>query len=202
MSRVALFGGSFNPPHIGHKQLIELVRDTFPCDEIWLLPSGNRHDKTNLLESKHRLAMAKLFAKELQKEAGAKIIISTFELEKKGRTTTIGTLRELRSLYPDHEFYFIISSELVPDIKKIWIKGEEVFATTHFIIVERPGFYKLTEIELPPHYTILKPSSPLSQISSTYVRTLSLEQELRAAVGDAIVKYIIENKLYSFKVDN
>ncbi len=199
MKKIALFGGSFNPPHIGHKQLIELVRDSFPCDEIWLMPSGDRKDKTMHVESNHCLAMAHLLAEEVRTAFGPGIVISSIETERTIPTATINTLRELRSSFPDHEFHFIISSELVPDIRNHWEEGEELFNTTNFILIERQGSHSLYEVELPPLHTFLTPKSPITEISSTFLRGLSDEDHILRSSSKNIADYIIKNRLYSFK---
>ena len=199
MKKVALFGGSFNPPHIGHKMLIELVRDTFPCDEIWLMPSGDRLDKKMDVESKHRKEMASIFAEQIQKKEGPVVRVVTLELERNIPTATIDTLRELQHSYPDHEFHFIMSSELVPDVKGYWEEGETLFNTTRFILIERPGSHLLDTLELPPMHTILTPLSPLPQLSSTYIRSLSSQEELLKTTPEEIAEYIITHGLYGFK---
>lgn len=148
------------------------------------------------VEGYHRLAMAELFAKELIKTTGPEIKISKIEMERKVPTATIDTLKELQALHPDYEFHFVVSSELVPVIKKLWVQGEEVFATTKFIIIERPGFNKISEIELPPLCTLLTAQTPLPEISSTSLRMVTNKKQLIEGVGPTIAQYIIENKLY------
>jgi len=197
--KVAIFGGSFNPPHIGHRELIEFIRDSFSCDEIWLMPSGDRRDKTIEINSEHRLEMARIFAKKIQKDFGLKIVVSTHEVEKINKTATIETLQELSLMYPEHEFHLIVSSELVPMIKKIWVRGEELWTVANFILIERPGSLKLNEIELPPHSTILISATPFPDISSTQARQISDEKILRDLVDANIAEYIIKNKIYGFK---
>ena len=107
--KVAIFGGSFNPPHIGHMKVVELVRESFPCDEIWLMPSGNRRDKKMAVADNHRIEFAKMMAKELQQsfenQNSPLIRVSTDEINNPSLTATIDTLRDLEKNYPDNEFY-------------------------------------------------------------------------------------------------
>ena len=131
--KIAIFGGSFNPPHNGHKKVIELVRESFHCDEIWLIPSGNRKDKEIQISNVHRLVLINMMVKELRKKMGPKILISEIEINRKKPTTTIDTLEELEKDYPDYEFYLIISSEIVPEIKELWHRGEEMFLKGKYI---------------------------------------------------------------------
>jgi nicotinate-nucleotide adenylyltransferase len=209
--KIAIFGGSFNPPHIGHKKIIEIVRDFFECDEIWLMPSGNRADKTMHTTDEHRLNMARIFATDLKlndlesdstldtKDAKPNIIVSPIEIQRPVPTTTIDTLRELELAHPDSEFYFIISSELVPDIRAFWDDGQELFERAKFIILERLGSHSITNLELPPHSTLINHDGiVIPEISSTTLRGLRDVRELTQWVGKELAEYIAEHKLYGF----
>ena len=199
--KIAIFGGSFNPPHIGHKDLVALVRDSFPCDEIWLMPSGDRKDKIMHVSRDHRLAMAKLFAQEIKSlttTSSANVVVSTIELDEVEPSSTIVTLNNLKKLHPDCEFHFIITTETLPGIKVFWRDGEALFNQAHFIIVERTGSLKLNESEMPPFYSIVHSPKPLPLISSTDLRLVSTEEDLYKSSLQCIAAYIIENKLYNF----
>lgn len=198
--KIAIFGGSFNPPHNGHKKVLEIVRDAFPCDEIWLLPSGNRKDKKIDIDDVHRLALLKLMAKEVDKKGKPHILVSEIEIKKNKLTTTIDTLEALEKEYPYYEFYLVISSEIVPEIKKIWHKGEEMFYKGKYIIIERPGSHALHEIELPPTSILLEKDNSMPKISSTSIRQLTTKEELLKWVDTDLADYIITNKLYGFNV--
>ena len=196
--KIAIFGGSFNPPHNGHKKVIELVRESFHCDEIWLIPSGNRKDKEIQISNVHRLVLINMMVKELRKKMGPKILISEIEINRKKPTTTIDTLEELEKDYPDYEFYLIISSEIVPEIKELWHRGEEMFLKGKYIVIERPGSYKLNEIELPSTSIIISKDNSMPKISSTYIRLINISEELNKWVGHDLADYITKNKIYGF----
>jgi nicotinate-nucleotide adenylyltransferase len=197
--KIAIFGGSFNPPHIGHKKIIEIIQKYFPCDEIWLLPSGQRKDKVINARNTDRVALLDLLIKELEKESGPKIRISETEINKDKATSTIETLEELEKEYPNNEFHFVISTELVPDIKTFWVKGEEIFERANFIIIERPGYMRIEEIELPPHSTVIKQLEVIPQISSTKIREINNPNDLYEWLDTKLADYIINNNLYGFK---
>lgn len=201
--KIALFGGSFNPPHNGHAGLISIVQDSFPCDEIWLMPSGDRKDKTMAVSKEDRLAMAHLLAEQVKRTAGPRIVVSTDELEQEEPTATFFTLQKFKDQHPDMEFYFVVTTETVPGIKSFWIEGEKLFNQENFVVVERPGFAKHHEIELPPHSVPITTNKTLPLLSSTMLRGITSFDELRHFTSEKIAAYIVENKLYSFaqKVD-
>ncbi len=196
--KIAIFGGSFNPPHIGHKKVIEIIQEYFPCDEIWLIPSGQRKDKAINANNNDRIIMANLLTKELEKESGPKIKISEIEINKDKSTSTIETLEELEKEYPNNEFHFVISTELVPDIKKFWVRGEEIFNRGNFIIIERLGYMKIEDIEIPPHSISIKQKEIIPEISSSKIREIDTPDELYKWLDTKLADYIINNKLYGF----
>jgi len=136
---------------------------------------------------------------ELQRESGPEIKISEIEINKDGRTSTIETLEELEERYPDYEFHFVISTELVPDIKKFWVRGKEIFDRAHFIIIERPGYMKIEDVELPLNSTLLKQDEIIPEVSSSKIRELHNADELYTWLDTKLADYIINNKLYGFK---
>lgn len=208
--KIVIFGGSFNPPHIGHKKIIEIVRDSFECDEIWLMPSGNRTDKTMHTTNDHRLNLAHLLAENLKRnrvstvdKTTPEISVSTIEINRSIPTTTIDTLRELELSHPDFDFYFMISSELVPDIRTFWDEGEELFKNTKFIIIERTGSHTLDSLELPPFSTTIPVGvNTVPEISSTILRALDDAENLEKWTDKELADYIIQNKIYGFKQEN
>src|SRR3989344_6221245 len=121
--QIALYGGSFSPPHLGHASVIEALLRLFPCDEVWLMPSADRRDKAVWASGKHRLEMLKIMVVELFPDAKIPIIISDFELLLPGMTATYETLRQVKECYPADQFHFVLGSELFPEIETKWVRG-------------------------------------------------------------------------------
>ena len=63
--KIVIYGGAFNPPHIGHAIAIENVLRLFPCDEIWVMPTADRHDKKIKVDGVHRVQMLNLMVQEI-----------------------------------------------------------------------------------------------------------------------------------------
>ena len=76
MKKIALYGGAFSPPHLGHASVIEAILRLFPCDEIWVMPSADRHDKIVSASGEHRIKMLELMITELFPEYILPILLS------------------------------------------------------------------------------------------------------------------------------
>lgn len=167
--QIALYGGTFSPPHLGHASIIEALLRLFPCDEIWIMPSADRHDKTVTVSGEHRIKMLKIMIAELFPKPKMPIIISDFELRLNKPTITYQTLKLLKEKYPNHEFYFVIGSENLGVIEGKWINGKKLFQEASFVAIKNP-LIPLPN-KLPPHVTMIDDVA-WSDISSTFIRKL------------------------------
>lgn len=192
MKRVAIYGGSFSPPHLGHASVIEALLRLFPCDEIWVMPSADRHDKTITASGEHRINMLQLMIHELFPDP--KIKISDFELKLGRQTVTYETLKLLKEGHPGYEFHFALSSENLNMIRDGWKYGKEIWAEASFVATKNP-FESLPKT-LPPHITILDDIAWL-KLSSTFVRKL-IGQGYSGTpyITKGVSGYIKENNLY------
>jgi|SRR3989344_4400139 len=167
--RVALYGGAFSPPHLGHASVVEAVLRLFNCDEIWVMPSADRHDKKVTISGKHRLKMLEIMLAELFPKPKVPLLVSDFELMLNKPTVTYETLKLLKEKFPDHEFHFVIGSENLRDIETKWINGKKLFQEVSFIAIKNP----LVQLpnKLPSHLTMINDVVWLN-ISSTFIRNL------------------------------
>lgn len=175
--KIIIYGGAFNPPHIGHAIAIESAMRLFACDEIWLMPSSDRRDKKISVSGKHRIKMLELTLAELFSNPPAPIKISTLELDRPALTTTYDTVLELNKKYPNREFYFIVGADIVGDIENKWVNGKELIKIAKFIPIKKVG-----------------------DISSTFVRKLITEGHSGIPyILPAVAKYIKDNGFYLIK---
>lgn len=189
--QIAIYGGTFSPPHIGHASVIEAVLRLFPCDEIWIMPSADRHDKKVSASADHRLKMLELMISELFPKPKIPILISDTEIKRDKSTTTFETKIELENKFPDHEFYFVLGSELLADVENKWIDGKKLFQEMNFVAIKKP-YFSLPK-RLPPQLTLLE-DIVWFNISSTFIRKLlgdgfSGIPYLSQQVSDYIRKY-------------
>ena len=193
--KIVIFGGAFNPPHFGHAVIIENLLSQFPCDEIWVMPSADRHDKTIGVSGKHRLKMLEILIKESFLNPKIPIKISTIELDRPRLTTTYDTKLELEKKHPNYEFYFVVGADSFNDIKTKWVNGEKLYKEAKFIVFSRPDV-PLPEF-LPENAVLLKKATAGTDISSTMMRSLiGEEKSIEKYTAKAVAGYIRENKLY------
>lgn len=179
---IALFGGSFNPIHLGHIALAQAVIKGHFADEVWLLVSPhNPLKKQEGLQSEEvRLAMAE---KALQAEKH--IHVSDFEFHLPRPSYTWNTLQALSSTYPDTTFKLLIGADnwLVFDH---WAHYQDILHHYDLLVYPRPDS-PICPDQLPPNVTLI--SSPLYPFSSTDIRQRVKEgKSIKGMVADSIVE--------------
>lgn len=95
--KVAILGGSFDPPHLGHILIARQVKEILGLDQVLLIPNFKHAFGKIQSPAKHRLAMTKLLEDDFIK-------VSESELQRKGISFTIDTLNILESEYPNNKF--------------------------------------------------------------------------------------------------
>jgi nicotinate-nucleotide adenylyltransferase len=196
--KIAVFGGSFNPPHLGHAAAIQTLERAGAYDEIWVMPSGDRHDKQFTVSGVHRLEMVRIMCEELFTKSAAPVKISSLELERPSLTTTYETMQALEKLYPSDEFYFVVGSDVVGNIKDKWVNGEQLYVSARFILIDR--LLRAPDASaIPPHTTVLFNVAPdaVRSISSTAIRMAIQEKsEWAPLVTPGVAEYIQRHRLY------
>lgn len=195
MKKIVIFGGAFNPPHIGHGLMIENTIRLFECDGIWVMPSADRLDKKIEVNAEHRFKMAKIMIKETFPKPAIPIFISDLEIKRKRPTTTYDTIMELDKKYPKHKFCFLIGSDSLNDIKSKWVKGKILWRKLNFVVTPRINF-KIPQ-NLPPHCEILTDKINGLDISSTFLRGI-INQGYSGMpyITKGVAEYILKHKLY------
>src|SRR5688572_20230331 len=132
--KIAVLGGSFDPPHIGHILIAQQVIEYAGVDQVWLLPNytTETHDKIfqkSLSPVEDRLAMAKLLKDD-------EIKVSDFEITQNKESITIITLEMLSKKYPEHEFYWITGSDKLDTFKK-YDRWQDIVSKHKLIIFPR-----------------------------------------------------------------
>ena len=177
--RVAIFGGSFNPPHLAHQMAALYVLETAPVDELWMVPAFEHPFGKALAPFAHRLAMCERAAAAL----GPRVKVSAVERDLGERSRTLRTIRRLQAEFPAHGFSLVIGADLIPEVPT-WYAGEELQRTVPFIVVGRTGFDVPGTLALP-------------RVSSTEVREALLAgRPVDGLVPRAVLHYIYGNNLY------
>ncbi len=136
MSRIAYFGGTFDPVHSGHIGVASALVPAFELDRLYFLPAFHAPHKPDRRPTSgyHRYAMLAIAtANEPQ------LSVSTLELDKREKRYTIETLAELEQLHPGGTLFFVMGADSWMDIRT-WKDWEEVLLAVNHIVVSRPGF--------------------------------------------------------------
>ncbi|XXF75116.1 nicotinate (nicotinamide) nucleotide adenylyltransferase [Myxococcaceae bacterium GXIMD 01537] len=154
--RVALLGGSFNPPHVGHLLAAHYVRATQGVDEVWLMPSANHPFGKALTPFVHRISMCEAMCRD----TSGWMKTSAIESEPGLSGRTVDTLERLRARYPDVAFSLIIGSDILKDLPH-WKDFDRIERMARVIVLNRAGH--------PAPNTV---GPPLAEVSSTQIREL------------------------------
>ncbi|MBO1363983.1 nicotinate-nucleotide adenylyltransferase [Prevotella sp. A2931] len=163
MSKIGIFGGSFNPIHIGHIALARQLLTATGLDEVWFVVSPLNPLKRDafLLDDAKRLEMARL---ALQDEP--RLTVSDIEFHLPRPSYMLHTLQALTHAYPQHRFFLLVGGDNWAAFDR-WFGYREILA--HYPVVVYPrGGYPVTANNLPPNVTLA--DTPLMDISSTQIR--------------------------------
>lgn len=181
---VALIGGSFNPPHVGHLWAATYVRAVEPVDEVWLMPAFQHPFGKQLVSFEHRLAMCE----RLCADASGWLKAVDVERQVGGQGWTVETLGFLHRHHPDWTFSLVIGSDILKDLPS-WRDFHRIRQLARVIVVHRAG-YPAPEAKGPP----------MAEISSSEIRH-QLAQGARPddRVPRAVLAYIEAHGLYGWR---
>lgn len=134
--RLGIMGGTFDPIHYGHLVAAEMARGEFNLSKVLFIPSGTPPHKIrrDVSAANLRYEMVELAIKD-----NSEFDLSALEIERKGLSYTVETLRILRRAWPEHELYFITGTDALLEIFS-WREAEEILTMIQFIGAARPGF--------------------------------------------------------------
>ncbi len=198
VKRIGVFGGLFDPPHIGHLIIAQWVLDEFSLDKIIFIPAFNPPHKKRYSPFKNRYEMTRLAIKE-----NKNFLISDIEKNVKGKTYTVEVIKALKkdsmciskcARKNKILLYLIIGADQWQEIRH-WKDPEDIFKECKVIVLPRPG-YKIKKIK-PFYKKILVSNAPLIDISSTMIRNrFAKGLDIRYFVSELVYNYIHINNLY------
>jgi len=179
--RVALMGGSFNPPHVGHLLAAQYVHATQDVDEVWLLPS-HQHPFGKQLEAwEDRLEMCRRIAAE----SSGWLKVSEVERELGGQGYTVDTLEHLSRAHPGVRWTWIIGSDIVKDLPN-WKDVPRIQQLARLLVLYRAG-----------HPVEGAVGPPLAEVSSSDVRArLRRGERPTEFVPREVLSWVEERGLY------
>lgn len=190
--RVLLFGGSFDPPHIGHAALLQAAAEHILPDRIMIIPAYRAPLKAGHFASPaQRLRMTRLGLLPLLAKRWRRIAdIYPQELRDRRRTYTIDTVLRIRRRHPDWKLHFVVGSDAASNWEQ-WRRPARLSGLCTWWTAKRPSSAR----RLPAHFNILRRRMPA--ISSTVLRShLAAGHETSAYLHRDAHAFIIRHRLY------
>ncbi len=194
MSRVGIFGGTFNPPHIGHTRLAEHFASLLKLDRLIVIPTAVPPHKASpeLASGEDRMNMCML--------AFPDALISNMELVRGGKSYTYDTLCQIREQYPGDELYFIVGSDMLLSFNK-WYRYEDILDMVTLCAADREDEEsELKKNGVPVFFDgkkLIVSDLPAFELSSTELRGMIKKGSSTNGLLDPAVRaYIDERGLY------
>ena len=201
--KIALFGGTFNPPHIGHIRAAKsLCREICP-DLLYILPASLPPHKTidEGDNPAHRFAMARLAFRGLPCDT----VVSALELCRRGKSYTSDTLAYLKTLHPDAEFFLYVGADMLESFES-WHDFRDITDTCTLVTAPRAPEEEKELLSCGKRFekeygsrVLFLPLTPFRAASTTLRNEIARgdTKECKKLLTDDILGYIIENGLYS-----
>lgn len=182
---IALLGGAFNPPHLGHLMIAQQVLDFTDTQEVWFLPNYGQSPPKPVASAEDRLAMTRLLTLP-------KTRVSTIEIDNKLDGETIHLIPFLPK---EHAFSFIIGSDQLPTFH-LWLEWEKLLKAMPFWVFPRYGYPNepLYEgMKVISHEFLMGSNISSSKIRERVQKALTIDQ----FVPKAVAQYITKHGLYT-----
>lgn len=189
--RTGIFGGTFNPIHLGHLALANYLCEENWVDELWFLitPQNPFKQEQTLLDNHLRMKMVEAAIADYPRFKA-----SDFEFTLPRPSYTVTTLQKLSEAYPDREFVLIIGADNWAAFDK-WKSPEEILRNHRILVYPRPG-YEINPHELPAQVKAV--NTPLLEISSTFIReSIASGKDIRYFLHPEVYRFIKQHQLYN-----
>ena len=208
--KIGIYGGTFNPPHLGHVTAARAVFELLKLDLLLLVPDGQPSQKTLPTGSptaEQRLEMTRLAGEQLG--LGEKVRTLDLELRREGRSYTAETLRQLHQQYPEDELWLLMGTDMFLTLQA-WREPEEILSlagiaafgrteadTEELFAVQRDYLYRTY-----PQARIFTLTIPgVVDVSSTELRDMLARGEGGNLLPPAVYGYILREGLYNTHAD-
>ena len=191
MRRIGIFGGTFDPPHKGHSAIAEEAMKQLSLDTIYFVPAYVPPHKLHhySMTSEHRLAMVKLAI-----DGHKDFKVSTIELQRRGISYTVDTLKAFRSRFPNADLILILGADNLEQFQ-LWKSPETILQLASLAVYKRRGFNQSMKNQSIAFQPI---KGKLHQVSSTEIRNRLMKGlAVSKLLSRSIERYIKRHSLYS-----
>lgn len=193
--RLGVFGGTFDPPHVGHLLAAVDAVEALTLDRLLFVPAAQQPLKVGCESAppQHRLAMARLLAGD-----DPRFGVDPIEIDRAGLSYTVDTLGELARRLPGAELFFLVGADALATFPR-WREPRRVLELARLVVLRRAS----DDVELPtvmreaPGREPIVLASRRVDVSSTEVRArVRAGLSIRGFVPDAVAAYVAEARLY------
>lgn len=204
MKKIAVFGGSFNPPHLGHRGVVETVSNIIRPDLFMIIPDNippHKELEEGSPDSFVRLRMCEDNFSDIEG-----VTISDLEILRDGRSYTADTVEALRKIYPEDTLMFVVGTDMLLSFEE-WYRYEYLLQELELIVLSR---FDDDDDQIHSHADHLKDrygaiihfiDVPPMPMSSTEIRNLLKQRKGNECLHDAVYTDIIQNRLYKAEVN-
>ena len=189
-TRIGIFGGTFDPPHVGHLVTAVNVRHALDLDLVILMVANDPWQKSAAREvtsAADRLAMVEAAVSDVDG-----LVAGRHEIDRGGPSYTADTLDELSARHPGASLFTIVGDDAAGGFPS-WDRASEVAARSTLVVVDRPGVH----VELPSEFAWVRVESPRLEVSSTDLRSRFVDgRPLDYLVTEPVMQVIAERGLY------
>lgn len=202
MEKIGIYGGTFNPPHLGHLRALRGFAAALQLDRVLMIPDGSPPHKELAADSpspEERLRLCRLAAAELPFAE-----VSDLELRREGKSYTAETVRELRRRYPESELWLLMGTDMFLSFDH-WREPEVIAANCGIAMAHRRSSppeeqtalrVQKARLELRCHARIRVLENDILEVSSSSVRKLLLYRAGSSLLPCAVFREILDKGLY------
>ena len=190
MRNIILFGGAFDPIHIGHLAMAKAASEKFDAEVIFIPAKISVWKKTSGATVNERIKMIELAIKDFHQEKRFRVSDYEATLENE-HNYSIDTVKHFKKEYPNDKLFFLIGQDQVNSFEK-WKDAKELFELVQVIYFKRPGYKE--ESDNIKAFNMIVVDGDLNDIDSTGIRELD-----SLNTTDSAIDYIIDNDLYFMK---
>jgi nicotinate-nucleotide adenylyltransferase len=191
--RLAIFGGSFDPPHVGHLLVAHDALDQLELDRVVLVPAATQPLKVGraVASAEQRLSMIRLLV-----EGDDRFEVSTVELDRAGLSFTVDTLNHFAGQYPAAERFLLLGADVLATFSQ-WREPERILQLAQPVVLERQGDAAPALPSGVAENALRRLATRRVDVSSTEIRErVRASKPIRGFVTDNVAAYIARTGLY------